>query len=103
MRNNKWVPGKHKFECMICREHFLSDNKKIMKWMGNTVCCTSCWDKEPWFMKKLPRMGNELAPVNSPSIPPVADFLSDGVTWDEDSTIWNLDADLPFFGINWED
>lgn len=74
-----------------------------MKWNGHSVVCEKCWDKEPWFLKKLPRLPNELAPVNNPSLAPDFTFLTDGVTWDTDNTIWELDVDAPMLYTDWDE
>jgi hypothetical protein len=96
-----YIPGKHKFECMICRGWFLSDNKRVM-W-NDAITCQKCWDKKPWFLQRIPKLRNELAPVRNPSPNPDASYLTGFDTWDSDNTVWNLDYDVPFFNIKWEE
>ena len=90
---SKYIRGKHKFECMYCHGWYLSDKKRIR--YDNLVTCNRCWFPKPWFMHKMPNIGNELKVVNHPSGPPAyqyvpvpiesVSFIIDGiVTYPED-------------------
>lgn len=96
MKNGRgYIRGKHKFECQYCHGWYLSDKKRIR--YDNLVVCQTCWFPKPWFMHKMPNIGNELKVVNHPSPAPEYRYVSDGESWEN---IWYAWEDI---STDWED
>lgn len=60
-----------------------------MPWKGDAIVCRDCWNNEPWFLKKIPTLPNELAPVPNPSAPPQFQYISEPDNWENHWLTWD--------------